>query len=141
MRHFLALAVLTLTLGLNSATAQNPFEPDTNVACIERLQMPAYSALTGSEGTVTASVLLSPRATVEEVRTRLDSKTEKVIGALIHSVEKAVKEGTFHSYCGGKTITLVFDFKIDGKPSGSPKQSVSFGYPNKFSIVTEPAKL
>jgi hypothetical protein len=140
MRPCLALALLTLTVGPNVGMAQNPFEPDTNVSCIERLQMPAYSPLSVSEGTVTASVVLSPRATVEEVRTQLASKTEKVIGALIHSVEQAVRAGTFRSYCGGKTITLVFDFKIDGKPSGNPKQSVAFGYPNKFSIETEPAK-
>ena len=141
MRHFLALAALTLSLGLGAGRAQNPFEPDTNVACIERLQMPAYSALSGSEGTVTASVVLSARGSVEEVRTQLASKTEKVVGVLIHSVEQAVREGTFRSYCGGKTITLVFDFKIAGQPSGNPKQSVAFGYPNRFSIVTEPAKL
>jgi len=140
MRHCLALAVLVLNGGLNIGNAQNPFEPETNVACIERLQMPVYSSLSGSEGTVTASIVLSPRASVEEIRTQLASKTEKVVGILIHSVEQAVREGTFRSSCGGKTITLVFDFKIAGQPSGSPKQSVSFGYPNKFSIVTEPGK-
>ena len=54
--------------------------------------------------------------------------------------EKAIQEASFRSDCTGKTVVLMFDFKVAGRPSGDPKQSVSFGYPNKFWIVTEPSR-
>ena len=79
-----------------------------------------------------ASVLLSPRALVEKITTDLTSKTPKVTGTLIQSVE----EDRFPD----KTIVLIFEFKIAGQPAENPKQSDSFGYPNKFWIVTEPGK-
>jgi len=63
MRYCIAaLLVLSLT---GTGMSQNPFEPETNIGCVERLRMPAYPALdrqTQVEATITASVLLSPKA-------------------------------------------------------------------------------
>ena len=141
MRH--RLAVVLLIAGAVHGTAQNRFEPETNMACVERLPVPAYSPLAIQariEGTVTASVLLSPHASVEKITTDFMSKTPKITGSLIQSVEDAIRGAAFHTYCGDKTIVLIFDFKIAGQPADNPKQSDSFGYPNKFWIVTEPGK-
>ena len=125
------------------AAAQNPFEPETNIGCIERLQMPAYPPLAKQaqlEATITASVLLSPKPTVrQQVTTQFKSKTQTAAAILMPTVEKAIQEASFRSDCTGKTVVLIFDFKIAGPASSNPKQSVSFGYPNKFWIVTEPA--
>jgi hypothetical protein len=49
------------------------------------------------------------------------------------AVEKAIQEASFRSDCTGKTVVLIFDFKAAGQ------QSVSYGYPNKFWIVTAPS--
>ena|SRR5258706_3987601 len=138
-----AYLVVLLIAGLNVGWAQNPFEPESNIACVERLPMPAYSPLARQariEGTVTASVLLSPQAAVELITTDYESRKSSVTGALIHSVQDAIREAAFHRNCAGKTIVLVFDFKIAGPSSDNPKQSDSFGYPNKFWIVTEPER-
>ena len=143
MRYCVA-ALLAMMSGLGTATAQNPFEPETNIGCVERLQLPAYPAMARQsqvEATITASVLLSPKPTVQQqVTTQFKSKTQRAAAILMPTVEKAIQEASFRSDCTGKTVVLVFDFKVAGRPSSDPKQSVSFGYPNKFWIVTEPSR-
>jgi hypothetical protein len=144
MRHCIAIIVMAFSFGLKGGSAQNPFEPDTHVACVERLPMPEYSALARqvkAEGTITASIVLSPRASVQEINTEFKSKTQRLVGLLIPLVEKAVTEAAFRSTCAGETVVLIFDFKVAGPPSDCPRQSVALGHPNKFWIVTEPAKL
>ena len=136
MRYCLA-ALLLATLEPRIGTAQNPFEPETNIGCVERLQMPAYPAMARQaqvEATITASVLLSPKPTVkQQVTTQFKSKTQRAAAILMPTVEKAIQEASFRSDCTGKTVVLIFDFKVAGQ------QSVSYGYPNKFWIVTAPS--
>ena len=139
----LSVGVLLLISGLKVGTAQNPFEPESNIACVERLPMPAYPAVTRQgriEGTVAASVLLSPHASVEKITTDFASKTSSTTGILIRSVEDAIRAAAFRANCANKTIVLIFDFQIAGQPSDSPKRSDSYGYPNRFWIVGEPVK-
>jgi hypothetical protein len=142
MRYCVA-ALLLAMLEPRTGTTQNPFEPETNIGCVERLQMPAYPAMARQaqvEATITASVLLAPKPTVQQqVITQFKSKTQRAAAILMPTVEKAIQEASFRSDCTGKTVVLIFDFKVAGRPSGNPQQTVSFGYPNKFSIVTEPA--
>ena len=136
------VVALLVMLGPGIATAQNPFEPETNIGCVERLQMPAYppsGRQAQVEATITASVLLSPKPTVQQqVTTQFKSKTQRAAAILMPTVEKAIQEAAFRYDCTGKTVVLIFDFKVAGSPSANPKQTASFGYPNKFWIVTEP---
>jgi hypothetical protein len=144
MRHYLVIVLIASSIGLKSGWSQNPFEPDTRVACVERLQMPGYSTLARqvrAEGTITASVSLTTRASIQEINTEFKSKTQRVVGLLIPLVEKAIMDATFRPTCAGETVVLIFDFKIAGQPSYNPRQSAAFGYPNKFWIVTEPESL
>src|SRR5712671_5636610 len=143
MLRFIVVPVALAVFGLNMGMAQNPFEPDFNIACVERILMPAYPILARQmqiEGTITASVVLSPQASVQLITTEFASKTPKVTGSLIRTVEDAIRGAVFRVACGGKTVSLIFDFKISGVPAESPKQSAAFGYPNKFWVVTEPGK-
>ena len=136
MRYCVAALLLTM-LKPHSGTAQNPFEPETNIGCVERLQIPAYPAVARQaqlEATITASVLLSPKPTVQQqITTQFKSKTQRAAALLMPVVEKAIQETSFRSDCTGKTVVLIFDFKVAGQ------QSVSYGYPNKFWIVTAPS--
>jgi len=137
------VAALLAMSGPGIGMAQNPFEPETNIGCVERLRMPAYPPLDRQaqvEATITASVLLSPKPTVQQqVTTQFKSKTQRAAAILMPTVEKAIQEAGFRSDCTGKTVVLIFDFKVAGPASSNPKQSVSYGYPNKFWIVTEPS--
>ena len=122
MRHYVLM--IFLIAGLKAGRAQNPFEPDTNIACVERLEMPLYPPLAIQahvEGTVTASVLLSPQGSAQLITTEFDSRTRKVYGALIHVVEDAIREGAYRPNCAGRTVVLIFDFKIAGRPADGPR--------------------
>ena len=144
MRRFIIVPLVLTIFGLNIGIAQNPFEPSFNIACVERIPMPAYPILARQsqiEGTISASVVLSPQASVQLITTEFASKTPKVTGVLIRTVEAAIREAVFRAACGGKTLSLIFDFKISGHASDNPKQSAAYGYPNKFWVVTEPEKL
>ena len=93
MRRYLALILVAFSLGLNTGLSQNPFEPDTHIACVERLQAPVYSAVARqvkAEGTITASVILTSSASIHEITTDFKSKTRRAIGLLIPLVEKSI---------------------------------------------------
>src|ERR1700722_1829826 len=137
MNHYVA-ALLLFSFGLKAGFAQNPFEPDTHVGCVERIQMPAYSPAAIAarvEGIVTASVVLSPQASVQLITTEVKSKTPKLTGLLIDLVEKPITAASFRATCAGTTVVLIFEFKINPRPSDTAKQSTAYGYPNKFWIV------
>lgn len=139
-RHF---AVLLFLLAGIPARGQNPFEPDTHIDCVERLRIPDFPAEArqgGAEGTITATVTLSSRASVQLIATEFQTKKPKTIGILIPPVEDAIRQAAFRPRCAGKTIELVFDFALAGSASELPAQTVYFGYPNKFRIVAAPAK-
>src|SRR3954454_7241204 len=81
VRRIQIFTVAVAALALNAA-AQNPFEPSFNIACVERITAPAYPELARQrqlEGTVNATVMLSPQAKVEFITTDFAAKTGNVI--------------------------------------------------------------
>jgi hypothetical protein len=118
-------------------------QAETNFTCVVRLQVPRYPRLAlfaQIDGTITATVRLSKGATVGEIATNVESKLGTKGSLLTPSVEDAVQKATFRSDCGGKTVRLIFIFEITGQPSAEPKEIVTFGFPNKFWITSEPHK-
>jgi hypothetical protein len=143
MRSLLPIVFLLFGGSWTAALAQDRGEADSNIACVERLQMPAYSPLASAarvQGTITVSVPLSAAASPERVTTESTGETPTGLRLLVPSIESAIKGATFRSNCGGKTVTLVFRFQIEGKAVDNPKTSLAFGFPNRFWITTqEPA--
>ena len=119
-----------------------PHQVDSNVECVDRIPLPDYPALArlaGIQGTITASVVLSSTASVEEITTEV--RPEDAIGKklLVSLVRDAIKGSSFHSGCGNKTVQLVFRFEIVGRPSEYTITKLAYGYPNQFWITTPPA--
>lgn len=54
---------------------------------------------------------------------------------LAPAVEKAIRASVFLKACGGKSVTLVFNFVLS---ENLDTQRVSFGYPNQFWISVGP---
>jgi hypothetical protein len=126
--------LLTLALCSWPALAQSNQEADSNMSCVERLQMPRYPPLADQariSGTVTATVLVASDG----------SPQTKAAGhpLLAPAVEKAIRASVFLKACGGKSVTLVFSFVLGENfdPDKLP-QRVSFGYPNRFWISVPP---
>jgi hypothetical protein len=116
------------------AFAQPSQDAESNVSCVERLQMPVYPKLAEAariSGTVNATVVVPSDGPVQM----------KVAGhsILAPAVEKALRASTFRKACSGKSVTLVFKFVLADEfdPDKLP-QRVSFGYPNQFWISVPP---
>ena len=101
-------------------------ETETNMSCVERLQMPLYPRLAqhaGISGQVTVRVSISTDSAVN-----MESDGPHM---LVPYVERALRASTFRKTCGGKVVQLVFNFDFDE----DPYKAVSFRYPNEFFIT------
>ncbi|MGB6943435.1 MAG: hypothetical protein WA634_02045 [Silvibacterium sp.] len=128
--------VMILTACLGAAVAQPNQDADSNMSCVERLQMPLYPPLAVQariSGSVTATVAVGSSSSVQ---TTLSRGAHDLLNS---AVEGALHSSTFRKTCIGKSVTLVFNFVIDEKlrPGRFP-QRASFGYPNQFWITVPP---
>jgi hypothetical protein len=124
------LALFCLTL-VGMAYAQ---DSESNMSCVERLQMPLYPPL-ASQARISSSV--SATAIVASDGTAQTKITGHPI--LAEAAEKALRASAFLKSCGGKSVKLVFNFVLGENfdPDKLP-QRVSFGYPNQFWISVPP---
>ena len=118
--------LLTLALCAWPALAQSNQDADSNMSCVDRLQMPLYPPLAQQariSGSVTATVAVTSDGALQ---------TEAAGGhpLLAAAVEKALRASVFRGNCSGKTVRLIFNFGFDSDPG----KRVSFGYPNQFWI-------
>jgi hypothetical protein len=111
-------------------------QSETNIACVERLEIPAYPILAMQAriaGALTATVLLGSDASVGKISAEWSSTFKK--GDMFQSaVEKSLRSSTFASACAGKELKLVFNF-VMAESLPPPETRFSFGYPNKFWIT------
>lgn len=129
MRKALLLAIV-LTAGADAQISQ----ADSNVACVERLKIPAYPALANAariQGTITATISLSSH----EISVSAASNAGPILSS---AVKQAIGESKFRTDCAGKTVTLIFEFKLGA--SGSDEKHF-FESPNKFLILSKPIRI
>jgi hypothetical protein len=127
MRACLFLLVL---LGM-SAIAQT----ETNMACVERLQIPAYPPLAVQArivGVLTASVRLGSDGSITKISSLFAPTSEKE-NLLKSAVEESLRASTFAKSCAGQQVRLVFNFVVT-QAKTSTQLKFSFGYPNQFWI-------
>jgi outer membrane biosynthesis protein TonB len=102
--RLLATLILAGTASLGTAFAQ---DIQTNMSCVERLQMPVYPLLADQarlSGIVTATVLVASDGSIQT----------KVVGHSIlgPAVEKAIRASAFRKTCDRKSVRLVFNFVL-----------------------------
>jgi hypothetical protein len=127
-------------VALGRADQEQPSQAESNMGCVERLEIPFYPPLATQariEGTITASVVLSSEGVVQEIRTGVESKDGQAKKLFGLPVEQVIRQARFRSGCSGKTIRLVFHFNLTSISPSDPRASISFGYPNTFWIVSE----
>jgi hypothetical protein len=129
---------LLLILALCSwpAVAQTNQEAESNMSCVERLQMPVYPPLAAQArigGSITATVVVASDGSTQ---TKFSSGAHRL---LTPAVERALRASAFHKSCAGKPVKLVFNFELGEELDPDHlRQRVSFGYPNLFWISTPP---
>jgi hypothetical protein len=125
-----------LTVSVLPAIAQT----ETNIACVERLEIPAYPALPKEAriaGVLTATVLIGPEASIEQITSDWNSPSTsgyKRENLFLPAVEKSLRRSTFTKSCAGRKVTLVFNFVLSENPRLQETTSF-FGYPNRFWIA------
>ena len=141
MRTILAIFVAPLSSSIPGQTVEAAQQTDSNLMCIERMELPSYPPLAQSariSGTVKVEVLLSPAGSVQDVNVRADPQRSTAgKGILEGAVANSIRLADFDRNCGGKHVRVEFVFELAGTSMGRPKQSVSFGSPNRFLIKSE----
>jgi outer membrane biosynthesis protein TonB len=128
--------LLLLAIAISTAAMAQDVD-STNMNCVKRLEMPAYPALAKSvviTGTVTASIALDADAKTQKVETSFASRSLAMFDA---SLNAALKKSDFQKTCAGKIVRLVFHFEITGQLADNLKETVAYGYPNEFWIISE----
>lgn len=132
MRFLLAFALCCWP-----ALAQSDQESESNMSCVERLQMPLYpplAALARISGRITTTINLTASGMIESTKMEAESAIPNAKLLLGAAVEQALHESAFHRGCGEKSVRLIFHFGFDS----DPYKRVSFGYPNQFWISVLP---
>ena len=83
----------------------------------------------------TVKVLLSDQATIQRIESSLQDKHSTVEKDFKQGAEKAIKNSRFSKTCGGKTITLIFQYTIRNDNNESV---FAFEVPNLFLIRSGP---
>jgi hypothetical protein len=117
-------------------------QTETNIACVERLEIPAYPLVAKQariSGVLTATVLLGHDASVVKTSSEWDSEFKKNEPLFLRDVEKSLRASSFARVCADKAVRLVFHFVVAGGSVPSPQPpTISFGYPNEFWITVQP---
>jgi hypothetical protein len=126
MRVFLFLLISGLV-----AVAQT----ETNIVCVERLEIPTYPPLAKQAriaGVLTASVRLGADGSIGEILSRFTPTSEKE-GMFVSVVEESLRASAFAKSCAGKKVGLIFNFVLT-EAKASTQLKFSFSYPNQFGL-------
>jgi len=138
-RSLITVSLLFVPGAIFGQTNQSaPEQGDSNMSCVERLEIPGYPALAAQariQGTITVSVALASDGRVGKVETEAASKYSQARSLFGTPVWKAIREAKFRADCGGKTVRLIFHFDLEGIAGLQTRASVLFGYPNTFWII------
>jgi hypothetical protein len=120
------------------AFAQSDQDVDSNMSCVERLEMPVYPPLAHMaqvSASVSATVIASANGPLQI------TFSPRAHPLLAPSVENALRASAFNKACAGKPVSLIFSFVIDKQLEAGHKERISFGYPNRFWISVPPPPL
>jgi hypothetical protein len=130
----LQIAGLLLMIAPYRASGQSgPVEVPSNIGCLEHLEIPEYPPLARVarlHAIQAVKVVLSSQATIQSIGFSLQGKAASLPEkSFKEGAEKALKNARFSKACGGKTITLVFDYELS-----NDERTFAFEPPNHFLI-------
>ena len=140
MTRTFSMIAVALALGVMSARGD-----ESNADCIERLRLPEYAPLARLAkvtGALRTMITLDSAGKPGQIRTEYSGPLSRGAGVLLEPNAKlAIQSSTFAARCAGMTVTVIFEFVVQGTESSRPTPTYSVGYPHRFWIVTSPAPL
>lgn len=114
-------------------------EDPSNMKCVSRLQLPAYSPIAQSArvmGSLTAATTIAQNGAIQSITFEGASGTRPdLVNAFFGpEIERALKASRFDASCAGKLVRMTFVFGMDRRPAAG----AWFEYPNRFEIGVEP---
>ena len=126
---------LAISFALASVSCARPQEDPSNASCVTRLQLPVYPPIAQSARlsiSLTAAVLLANDGSVQSMSfENIGGERADLAKLVFPELERSLKGSQFSGTCGGTTVRLVFDFRMNGTP---PNKMIWFGFPNRFEI-------
>jgi hypothetical protein len=126
-----------------AAFAQSSSETESNMYCVERMQMPVYPKLADAarvSGTLKATVTLDSNGSIHQpIITDMGNASATAKRLFPPVIQEAIRRSRFRKNCAGKSVTFVFYFMLSEEldPNHLP-QTISYGYPNRFWISVPP---
>lgn len=137
--QLLGLAALALGCASWASCASNAPDADTNIACVERLEIPPFPPIPQAarvQSTVSAAVALADGGRVESIVYAAIAGPVKSPDLFVPTIERFVRASKFAANCGGKTVRLIFTFHLMMPPEPD-ERVLAFEYPNRF-VVNSP---
>ena len=109
-----------------------------DLGCIKDIELPRYSFLARRSpqgGTVRAIVRIGENGKAEGIST---PSADENLASEVRNV--LMDETSYQTSCRGKSVELLFTFRIEGEPATYPFMTYHFEPPNHFTIVSEPKK-
>jgi len=122
-------------------TALDSGQGGRNSQCIASFPIPGYPGLARRArlvGTLTVVVSLDQDGKIRRIAAQAHLNNDRAQSALLTPIENAIRKSDFLPSCGGKDVTLTFEFRINGDPYDRQQEEVTFGYPSHFTISARP---
>lgn len=115
-----------------------PLLAQDGIGCVKDMMVPSYTNVARRSpegGDVHATVSIGWQGQLDEL------KIAKADENLAQEVRDFLSRAAYDAACQGKTVELVFTFKLEGKAEASPPVWVRFQAPNHFVIISRPRSL
>jgi len=136
MRTLLFLAITSLAVPGNAQETT----PE-GLACFENLAAPEFpkAALQSHvDGSVWTTTHVNAQGSVDKIDTEVVSAWGDGQKLLTPPVEKAIRAAKIKPACAGKTVAVVFRYRLYGEPTSNAKVTSKTEAPNIMDIESQP---
>jgi hypothetical protein len=113
--------------GRGQQAAAPPAPANPGFECFQNVETPEFpqsALLARIDGTVYASVQVTPQGAADKIETQVASAWADGPKLLVPPVEKAVRASKFKPECAGKTVAVVFRYNLHGEAIAKPDVTV-----------------
>jgi hypothetical protein len=131
---FLAMTALVVPCDAQQTTTEG-------LACFENLAAPEFpkAALQNHvDGSVWTTTHVNAQGGVEKIDTEVVSAWGDGQKLLTPPVEKAIRAAKIKPVCAGKTVSVVFRYRLYGEATANPKVTSETEIPNIMDIESQP---
>jgi hypothetical protein len=134
------LAALALGCAAWASCVSKAPVADANMACVEHLEIPPFPPIPQTarvQSTISAAIALADGGRVESVVYGAVAGEVRSTDLFTPTIERFVRASRFAANCGGKTVRLIFLFRLITPPEPD-ERVLAFEYPNRFVVSAPP---